>query len=139
MHFPNRGGKNNDGQMPINGGHGIGWGVPRISSNGTIILPGEFPYGGFSELLEDFICYQPQESTTTTTAPSKPTVKPPKRPDPHQNKAKCYKRGKKMTNLRLQYGAESFCSNLRSEAGIRARDVEGRTTGGFRAALREKL
>ncbi|KAK2049537.1 hypothetical protein LZ31DRAFT_562395 [Colletotrichum somersetense] len=128
MDCPNRGGgKGNTGQMPM--GDGIGWDVPHISGNGTMFIPGMFPFDAFFSIL-DKMWELPHETTTTTTmAQTTPTAKPVKRLDARQNKFKCYNQVIKMDNDRLRYGIESFCYNLGSEAGVRGRDLQGRSNG----------
>ncbi|KAK1703500.1 LOW QUALITY PROTEIN: pectate lyase superfamily protein-domain-containing protein [Colletotrichum lupini] len=130
---PGRGGNNNDsGQMPM--GDGTGWNVPKISNNGTMSLPGFFPWGSMlSELGR--MCEQPLESKTTTTRaqttqPSQPTAKPLKQADAKHNNVKCYGEGRKMSNIRLQNGINSFCKNIGSDVGVQARDLDGRAAAG---------
>ncbi|KAK1966745.1 pectin lyase-like protein [Colletotrichum sublineola] len=127
LNCPNQRPNYGSGQVPS--GEGWGWDVPRISNNGSLsgLFPGEIIISVFSRM-----CERPQQTTTTTTLPqqtSQPTAKPLKRPNAKSNKVHCYKSGHKMDNSLLQYGIESFCYNLQSEAGIRARGLEDRTTG----------
>ncbi|KAK1638756.1 pectate lyase superfamily protein-domain-containing protein [Colletotrichum phormii] len=120
---PGMGGNNNDsgGQMPM--GDGTGWDVPKISNNGTMSLPGFFPWG--SVLSEPGrMCELPQESKTTTTRAQ--TTQPSQ---PSQPTAKPLNGGRKMSNIRLQNGINSFCKNIGSDVGVQARDLEGRATG----------
>ncbi|KXH55453.1 hypothetical protein CSAL01_12424 [Colletotrichum salicis] len=117
--------------MPI--GDGTGWDVPKISNNGTMSLPVFFPWGSvLSELGR--VCEPPQESKTTTTRaqptqPSRPMAKPLKQADAEKNHVNCYSEGRKMSNIRLQNGINSFCKNIGSDVGVQTRDLEGRTTG----------
>ncbi|KAK1979523.1 pectate lyase superfamily protein-domain-containing protein [Colletotrichum cereale] len=128
---PNRGPNNDSGQIPM--GDGSGWDVPQISNNGTISLPGMFPWESIFRVVER-MCEQPQQTTTTTTRaqttqPSQPTAKPLKKPDAKHNKVQCFSQGQKMSNVRLRNGIDSFCRNIGSDVGVRARGLEGRATG----------
>ncbi|KAF6837096.1 exo-beta-D-glucanase [Colletotrichum musicola] len=127
---PNRGGNNGSGERPL----GDGWDVPRINANGTFILPGFFGdlLGSIGELLASACPLEPQSTTsatrTQTTAPSQPTAKPMKEPNASQNKLNCYNNGRKMTNVRLQNGINSFCRNIAADAGV---GVSARSEGGL--------
>ncbi|KAL0932541.1 LysM domain-containing protein [Colletotrichum truncatum] len=131
---------NDSGQVPI--GEGWGWDVPQISYNGTMLVPGGFPFGQIIGIL-GVMCEQPQQTTTTTTRaqttePSKPTEKPLKRPDANKNEINCYGSGRKMSNKRLRNGINSFCRNIGSAVGVEARGLEGRATGELKAGYKKE-
>ncbi|GKT56174.1 exo-beta-D-glucanase [Colletotrichum tofieldiae] len=96
-------------------------------------LPWFPPFGQIINLF-GIMCEQPQQTTTTTTRaqttqPSQPTEWPRKRPDAKQNDIDCFGSGRKMSNVRLRNGIDSFCRNIGSEAGVLARGLDGRATG----------
>ncbi|KAK1541346.1 hypothetical protein CPAR01_07335 [Colletotrichum paranaense] len=90
------------------------------------------------------MCEQPLESKTTTTTtttraqttqPSQPKAKPLKQADAKHNNVKCYGEGRKMSNIRLQNGINSFCKNIGSDVGVQARDLDGRAAAGQQQLL----
>ncbi|KAF6804556.1 hypothetical protein CSOJ01_10090 [Colletotrichum sojae] len=138
---PNRGGSGNNGSGQVS--LGDGWDVPRITANGTMILPRLSPLEGFFDLLGMFCELEDEPTTTTvgshTTQPAQPTAKPLKRPEAKQNKINCFNGGRKTTNVRMRNGIDSFCRAIGSDAGrVLARGLEGRAagqlTGGYKKA-----